>query len=169
MATAGIYKNIIFFLALLLPLLLSLGCRNQEAGGAPPPPMVEVTDTIVRDVPIYAEWTGSTDGLVNTTIRAQVQGYLISRDYNEGEFVKKGQVLFRIDPRPFQTALQQAKGISDEQRARWRNARANLERTKPLVAEDAISKKDLDDAIGAEDSSRSAMVAAQATVRQGRP
>jgi membrane fusion protein (multidrug efflux system) len=125
---------------------------------------VQVTDVIVSDVPVYAEWTASTDGLVNTTIRAQVQGYLVSRDYKEGDFVNKGQVLFQIDPRPFQTALEQAKGNLGEQRARWRNAHANLERTKSLIEDDAISKKDLDDATGAEESSHSAMVAAQAAV-----
>ena len=156
-------KGILFAALPVLLLVFAAGCGRQQAGGAPPP-LVDVIDVIVRDVPVYTEWTASTDGLVNTTIRAQVQGYLVSRDYNEGEFVKKGQILFQIDPRPFQTALEQAKGNLGEQRARWRNAHANLERTKSLIEDDAISKKDLDDATGAEESSHSAMVASQAAV-----
>jgi len=167
MATGSACKHNKHFLFAVLPLLLFIvgtGCGRQQAGGAPPAPSVQVTDVIVRDVPVFAEWTASTDGLVNTTIRAQVQGYLISRDYKEGDFVSKGQVLFQIDPRPFQTALEQAKGNLGEQRARWRNARANLERTKSAIEEDAVSKKDLDDATGAEESSHSATVAAQAAV-----
>jgi membrane fusion protein (multidrug efflux system) len=157
-------KSLLFVVLPVILLLLAAGCGRQQAGGAAAPPSVQTTDVIQRDVPVYTEWTASTDGLVNTTIRAQVQGYLVSRDYNEGEFVKKEQVLFQIDPRPFQTALEQARGNLGEQRARWRNAHANLERTKPLVEEDAVSKKDLDDATGAEESSHSAMVASQATV-----
>ncbi|MCG6536240.1 MAG: efflux RND transporter periplasmic adaptor subunit [Syntrophales bacterium LBB04] len=157
-------RSLLFAVLPLLLVVLAAGCGRQQAGGAPPLPLVDVIGVIVRDVRVYTEWTASTDGLVNTTIRAQVQGYLVSRDYKEGEFVNKGQVLFQIDPRPFQTALEQAKGNLGEQRARWRNAHANLERTKSLIEDDAISKKDLDDATGAEESSHSAMVAAQAAV-----
>ena len=65
---------------------------------------------VVKDVPIVREWVGTTDGLVNAKINAQVQGYLIKQNYKEGSVVKKGQVLFEIDPRPFQAALEQAKG-----------------------------------------------------------
>ena len=85
-------------------------------------------------------------------------------DYREGQFVRKGQVLFRIDPRPFRAALDQAAGRLSEARARWENAHANLARIKPLVEENAISKKDLDDAVGAEEANRASMAAAQAAV-----
>ncbi|MGD0232157.1 MAG: efflux RND transporter periplasmic adaptor subunit [Syntrophorhabdales bacterium] len=150
---------------LVIVLALSLpACRKAQTGEQPTAQTVEVTSVIQRDVPIYAEWTASTDGLVNATIRAQVQGYLVTRDYGEGQFVRKGQVLFRIDPRPFQAALEQTRGQLSEQRARWENAHANLERIKPLVAENAISKKDLDDALGAEQATRAAVAAAQAAV-----
>ena len=105
-------------------------------------------------------------GKVNAAIRAQIQGYLIKRNYTEGEFVRKGQILFEIDPRTFRAALDQAKGQATEQRARWEMARANLERIKPLVEQKAVSLKDLDDAMGAEQATRAALVAAQAVVEK---
>ncbi len=123
-----------------------------------------MVDVIKKDVPIYSEWTASTDGLVNATIRAQVQGYLIKRDYTEGDVVKKGQVLFEIDPRTFQAALEQAQGQLAEQQARWETAKANLERIKPLVEQRAVSKKDYDDAVGAEAATHAAVIALQALV-----
>jgi membrane fusion protein (multidrug efflux system) len=104
---------------------------------------------------------------VNATIRAQVQGYLIKRDYVEGDVVKKGQVLFEIDPRTFQAALEQAQGQLAEQQARWENAKANLERIKPLVEQRAVSKKDFDDAVGAEAATHAQVIAAQAMVDKG--
>jgi len=113
---------------------------------------------------MYSEWTASTDGLVNATIRAQVQGYLIKRDYTEGDVVKKGQVLFEIDPRTFQAQLEQANGQLAEQQARWGTAKANLERIKPLVEQRAVSKKDYDDAVGAEAATHAAVIALQAMV-----
>jgi membrane fusion protein (multidrug efflux system) len=140
------------------------GCRNGRTSEALPAPTVEVTEVLVKDVPVYAEWTASTDGLVNATIRAQVQGYLIERNYKEGDFVKKGQVLFRIDPRTFQAALEQARGNLTQQQARWETAKANLERIKPLVELKAVSLKDLDDAVGTEQAARAAVVAAQGVV-----
>ncbi len=105
-----------FFCASLLAIfgvaLLLSGCERARTTETSPSPTVEVVDVIRRDVPLYSEWTASTDGLVNATIRAQVQGYLIKRDYTEGDFVKKGQVLFEIDPRTFQAALEQAQGTA---------------------------------------------------------
>ena len=146
-----------------ITLLLS-GCNRAQTTEAPPPPTVEVVEVIKKDVPIYSEWTASTDGLVNATIRAQVQGLLIKRDYTEGDFVRKGQVLFEIDPRTFQAALEQAKAQLAEQQARWGTVKANLERIKPLVEQRAVSKKDFDDAVGAEAATRAAVAAAQAVV-----
>ncbi len=83
----------------------------KRAMGAPPStPDVEVVQVQKEDVPIYAEWIGTLDGLVNADVRAQVTGYLLKQGYQEGAFVKKGQLLFQIDPRPFQAALDQAQG-----------------------------------------------------------
>ncbi len=98
---------------------------------------------IRRDIPIVHEWVGTADGLVNATIRAQVTGYLIRQEYQEGDLVKKGQVLFEIDPRPFRAALDQAEGVLAQMEALHENARANLARVKPLAAQNALSKKDL--------------------------
>ncbi len=123
-------------------------------------------NVVQKDVPIVREWVGTTDGLVNAKINAQVQGYLIKQNYKEGSLVKKGQVLFEIDPRPFQAALEQAKAelaISDGQ---LYTAKANLEKIRPLAAVNAVSKKDLDDAIGREASARAAVQAAKAAVRK---
>ena len=151
------------FLLVLLAGLLSAGCSKgpQEA---PQPPVVEVMPVIQKDVPIYHEWVGTLDGTVNATIRAQVQGYLVRQNYRDGEFVKKGKVLFEIDPRTFQATLDQAMGQLEANQARWMTAKANLARIKPLADLNAVSKKDLDDATGAEQSARASVLSAQASV-----
>ena len=151
------------FVSIILVLFIAMGCSKgpQEA---PPAPAVEVTTVIQKDVPVYQEWIGTLDGLVNATIRAQVQGYLIRQNYKEGDMVKTGQVLFEIDPRTFQAALDQAKGELEAQQARWTTAKANLARIKPLADQNAVSKKDLDDSIGTEQSARAAVLSAQAKV-----
>ena len=155
--------------AVALPLLIFpvTGCKKPEAT-RPGPPIVEVTEVIQRDVPVQMEWVASTDGSVNAVIRPQVTGYLISQDYKEGDVVRKGQVLFRIDPRVFQAALDQAKGQLAQQEARWITAKLNLRRVKPLAAQNAVSQKDLDDATGAEQSTHASVIAAQATVEKAR-
>ena len=145
-----------------LTLLLS-GCKKQQEEEAPPP-TVEVVDVIQKDVPVYSEWTASTDGMVNATIRAQVQGYLIRQNYKEGDFIRKEQVLFEIDPRPFEAVREEAQGQLAQQQARWKTARADLGRIKPLAEQNAVSKKDLDDATGAEQAAYAAVIAAQAVV-----
>src|SRR5437870_3058841 len=86
-------------------------CSNATSAAKPPEPLeVEVVAVEQRDVPIYAEWIGTLDGMVNAVIRAQVTGYLLRQNYLEGSFVRKGQLLFEIDPRPFQAAVDQAQG-----------------------------------------------------------
>jgi membrane fusion protein (multidrug efflux system) len=155
--------------AILLPLLFCsmAGCKKKEAA-APPPPVVQIAPVVQRDVPIYMEWVASTDGSVNAVIRSQVTGYLISQNYKEGDVVKKGQVLFRIDPRVFQSELDQARGQLAQQEARWATAKANLKRVKPLAAQNAVSQKDLDDATGMEQSTHAAVIAARAAVEKAR-
>jgi membrane fusion protein (multidrug efflux system) len=149
-------------------LAISLSACRSEKPATPMAPEVEVVQVVRKDVPIVHEWVGTTDGLVNAVIRAQVTGYLISQNYKEGSTVRKGQLLFEIDPRPFQAALDQAKGELARQEALHASARANLDRVKPLVVQNAVSKKDLDDAIGVEQSSQAAVIAARASVENAR-
>ena len=103
-----------YILAILLMGISLIGCTEEKKTAAPPPPPeVEVAAVIQKYVPVYQEWVASMDGLVNATILAQVQGYLIKQNYREGDLVKKGTLLFEIDPRPFQAALDEARaGLS---------------------------------------------------------
>lgn len=147
------------------------GCENKKEAVAPPPPVVEVVTVAVRDVPVYQEWVGALDGNVNAVIKPQVSGYLIKQNYTEGQVVKKGQVLFEIDPRTFQAVLDQTKGSLDQAKgdlaraeAAYVTAKADLARVKPLAAKNAVSQKDLDDAIGKDLATRASVEAAKAAI-----
>src|SRR6202795_1893996 len=98
----------IFCVVLLIALVT--GCSQGTSAANPAPPGVEVVEVQQKDVPIYGEWIGTLDGLVNADIKAQVSGYLMTQGYTEGSFVRKGQLLFEIDPRPFQASLDQSQG-----------------------------------------------------------
>jgi membrane fusion protein, multidrug efflux system len=154
--------------SLALAALLTLGCQKKEAAQPPPPPAVEVTPVVQKDVPIYSQWVGTLDGYVNAVIRPQVAGYLIRQNYREGDAVRKGATLFQIDPRTFKAALDEAKANWDQQRARHNTAQANLKRIRPLVQKNALSRKDLDDAVGLELSTRAMVEAAQAEYEKAR-
>src|SRR5580692_3311518 len=117
-------------------------------------PDVEVVKVQQEDVPIYGEWIGTLDGLVNADVRAQVTGYLLKQGYQEGAFVKQGQLLFQIDPRPFKAALDQAEGQLAQAKSTLANAQAVQGRTQldvarytPLAKEQAASQQDLDNAV----------------------
>src|SRR5262245_6086256 len=96
-AAAGLFVVVLF--------VILRGSKAKSDAPPPPPPEVEVVHVEQRDVPIYSEWIGTLDGMVNAEIKAQVTGYLLRKDYTEGTFVKKGQLMFEIDPRPFQAVL----------------------------------------------------------------
>ena len=152
-------------------LFVAGGCQQAEKAAAPPAPVVEVVKVIQQDVPIYSEWVGVLDGSINAVIRPQVTGYLVKQNYVEGELVKKGQVLFEIDPRTFQAevkhaqaALEQARGELSAQEASAATARADLARVKPLAAKNAVSQKDLDYAIGRDLVTKAAVVSAKAGI-----
>lgn len=157
-------NRLLICMCLTASLVLPMGCQKQEKGAALPPPVVEVADVVQKDIPIYHEWIGSADGYINATIRAQVTGYLIKQNYTEGDFVKKNQILFEIDPRTFQAAVDQAQGVLAQQQALWEVAKANLKRVKPLAEKNAVSQKDLDDAVGNELSTRAQVLSAQASL-----
>jgi membrane fusion protein (multidrug efflux system) len=142
------------------------GCKTKQQASQVPD--VDVADVVQKDVQVEKEWVGSMDGSVNAVIRAQVQGYLIKQNYTEGQFVKKGQTLFEIDPRTFQAALDQAKADFAQKKARWDTTKANLARIRPLAEQNAVSLKDLDDAVGYEQSAHAAVEAAQAAVEKAK-
>mgnify|MGYP000949220829 CR=1 FL=1 len=147
-----------------MALLLIAACDRGKT--APPAaPVVEVVNVAQRDVPITMEWVGAMDGNVNAVIRPQVSGYLIRQAYREGDLVQKGQLLFEIDPRTFEAALDEAKGTRAQQLARHDTALANLKRIKPLATQNAVSQKDLDDATGSEQSTKAQLEAAEAAVQ----
>jgi membrane fusion protein (multidrug efflux system) len=142
---------------------MATGCKDADKVAAGPTE-VEVIEVAKQDVQVSKEWVGSMDGSVNAVIRAQVQGYLVKQVYTEGQLVKKGQVLFMIDPRTFQATVDQAKADVAQKKARWDQTQANLARVKPLAEQNAVSKKDLDDAVGNEASAHSTYDASKAAL-----
>jgi membrane fusion protein (multidrug efflux system) len=143
----------------------AVGCK-PDSNIAPGPPVVEVATVMRGDPPIYHEWIGSLDGLVNAQIRAQVTGYLLAQDYREGDMLKKGDLLFEIDPRPFQAALDQAKGLLAQAEARFGKTQLDVKRYAPLVQDKAISQEEYDDAVQANLESQAAVVSVKAQVEQ---
>src|SRR6266436_1468281 len=141
------------------------GCK-KEPPAAPRPPTVEILEVHPQDVPIYHEWIGTLDGLVNAQIRAQVAGYLLKQNYREGDPIKKGDLLFEIDPRPFQAALDQAKGLLAQAEARFGKTELDVKRYGPLVKDKAISQEEYDDAVQANLGARAAVLSAKAQVER---
>ncbi len=127
-------------------------------------PDVLVTKAQVENVPVTAEWIGTVQGMVTANISAKVQGYVLSKDYKEGSTVKAGQVLFQLDPRLYQAALDQAKGQLAEAQAKLGKTQLDVKRFTPLAAESAISQQELDDAIQANLANEAAVEAGQAAV-----
>jgi membrane fusion protein (multidrug efflux system) len=164
---------------------ITLGCKGTTAATTPPPPEVEIAHVEQKDLPIEREWIGTLDGMVNAVIKAQVTGYLLTQNYIEGSFVRKGQLLFQIDPRPFQATVDQAVGQLAQSRAQLAQARAGLiqaraqlssaeanqrksqldeDRYVPLARQQAITKQDLDNAQQTNQSMQAQVAAAKAQV-----
>ncbi|HEX4645403.1 MAG TPA: efflux RND transporter periplasmic adaptor subunit [Verrucomicrobiae bacterium] len=141
-------------------------CKDNSKSVSPPPAMVEVAAVIQADMPVYHEWIGTLDGLVNAQIRAQVTGYLLTQTYREGDTVKKGDLLFEIDPRPFKATLDAAKGQLAQAVARLGKTELDVKRYAPLVKDKAISQEEYDDAVQANLEAKAAVVSAQAQVEQ---
>ncbi len=178
---------VIFCVVLAAGLLTAAaGCSRQSSGAIPPAvPDVEVVEVQQNDVPIYNEWIGTLDGVVNADIRAQVSGYLIEQAYKEGTPVQKGQLLFQIDPRPFQAALDQAVGLQAQAQGQLGQAQAQLEQAQaqvavaeanqkrtqldvdryiPLAQQQAITQQDLDNATQNNSAAKAQVQAANAQV-----
>ncbi|MBO0727047.1 MAG: efflux RND transporter periplasmic adaptor subunit [Blastocatellia bacterium] len=172
---------------IVIALLVAVGGSKgkDSTPPAPPPPGVEVAEVTQEDVPIYSEWIGSLDGMVNAEIRAQVTGYLLRQRYAEGSFVRKGQLLFEIDPRPFQAALDQARGDLAKAQAQLAQANSQLlqaqaqlaqaeanqvkaqldvDRYTPLAKQKAITDQELDNSVQSNIAAKAQVKAANAGV-----
>jgi RND family efflux transporter MFP subunit len=182
------YKAVVSMAAFLITVILAItaGCsKTTAAANAAAPPDVAVIQVQQKDVPIYGEWIGTLDGMVNADIKAQVTGYLMKQDYREGSFVKKGQLLFEIDPRPFEAAVDQAKAQLAQANGQLAQAKAQLlqsqaqlavaqanqgrtqldvNRYAPLAKQQAITQQDLDNAIQNNLASKAQVQAARAAV-----
>jgi len=163
-----------------------IGCARTMTGtGTQPPPEVEIASVEQKDIPIEREWIGTLDGMVNAAIKAEVTGYLLRQNYMEGSFVRKGQLLFEIDPRPFQAAVDQAKGQLAQANAQLAQAKAGLvqaqaqltsaeanqrkaqmdeDRYIPLASQQAITQQDLDNAKESNHSMKAQVAASKAQV-----
>ena len=143
------------------------GCTGStKAASALPPAVVEVATVVQQDTPIYSEWVATLDGYVNAQIQPRVAGYLIKQNYKEGSVVRKGQVLFEIDPRPFKAALDQAKAQLAQAEAQLGKASLDVERDTPLAQARAIAQSQLDTEIQARLGAQAEVQAAKANVEQ---
>lgn len=164
--------------AVMILLLLVTHSGAKTAEKAPSPPAIAVAPVEQKDVPVYEEWIGTLTGQVNADVKAQVTGYLLQQKYKEGSYVKKGQLLFEIDPRPFQAALDQAKGQLTQAQAQLVQNEAQLataeanqlkseldvEKYAPLAEADAISKQDFDNATQTNLANKAQVQAAKAAI-----
>jgi membrane fusion protein (multidrug efflux system) len=146
-----------------LALALVAGC-GADAPPPPSPPEVLVAPVETRDVPVISEWLGTTEGSVDAAIRAQVAGYLISQDYQEGQIVKPGDLLFRIDRRSFEAAVGQARGDFGRAEAEYERSRLDVVRYTPLVKEGAVSQQEFDNAVQRQRASEAAVESARAAL-----
>src|SRR5579871_3834354 len=182
-------KNLLF-LSIAAMLSVSTACERSKAAAAAPRPLeVLVAEVQQKDVPLYREWIGTVDGFVNAEIKAQVSGYLVKQEYTEGSFVHQGQLLFQIDPRPFQADLDQAQGRLAQAQGQLEQARAQLsqaeaevsvaeanqhrvqldvDRYTPLLQQHAITQQDLDNATQNNMAAKAQLQAAHAQVETDR-
>ena len=151
-------------LLLLSPFLI--GCTTKPEKPAMKPPVVKVTEVVQRDVPIYQEWVAQLNGPTNAQISPRVQGYLLKQDYRDGFFVKKGQLLYEIDPHLYQAALAQAKAQVAVAVANLSNADTNVARDRPLAAQNAIPQKQLDTDVATQAANQAQLDAAKAELTQ---
>ena len=150
--------------------LAAFGCQAKSAAPPPPPsvPEVIVAPVVQQDLPVYKEWIGTTQGNVNAEIRPKVDGYLLRRVYNEGGFVRQGDLLFEIDPRQLQAQVEQAQADLGQFQAQLAKTEQDVNRFKPLVSDKAISQQELDNALSAERAAKAAVDSRAAAVHQAR-
>jgi membrane fusion protein (multidrug efflux system) len=155
-----------YLLLVCLFLAAGVGCSKKEAPPPPPPPEVQVAEVIQKDVPIYVELVGATLGSEDIEIRARVEGYLISMLFTEGSFVRKGQPLYKIDPEPFQVAVDEAKASLATAQARLDKTDNDVARYTPLAKQQAVSQQELDNALSAQQAAKAQVDAHKAAVAQ---
>src|SRR5215469_4328540 len=151
---------------LIFPILALAGCGRGNAAIKLPDTDVLVSAPAQQDVPVHSEWVATLDGYVNAEIRPQVSGYLIEQNYKEGAVVGKGQVLFEIDPRPFQATLDRAKGELAQAEAALSKSTIDVDRDTPLVAQKAVPMEKLDNEIQAKRAAEAAVVSSKAAVER---
>ena len=147
-------------------IVATAGCTKTSADITLPDPEVLVAHPVQQDVPVHKEWVATLDGYVNADIRPQVSGYVISQNYKEGAAVRKGQVLFEIDPRPFQAALNRARAELAQAEASLGKSALDVERDTPLVAKKAVPKEKLDSEIQAKLAAAAAVESSKAAVER---
>jgi RND family efflux transporter MFP subunit len=151
----------------IFTLLSSSGCGSKNvSAAAAPPPNVQIVEVMQRDVPIYHEYLATLDGFVNAQIQPQVSGYLIRQNYDEGAVVSRNQVLFKIDPRPFQAIVDQAKAQVAQAEAQLGKTQLDVQRDTPLAKEKAIAQSQLDNDIQANLAAKATVQADKAALEQ---
>jgi len=149
-------------------ILIAAGCGSPKAAPAIPSPEVEVASVLQKDVPIVSEWVATLDGYINAQIQPQVAGYVIRQTYKEGSFVRKGQILFQIDPRPSQALLDQARAQLAQAQAQLGKTEMDVNRDTPLAKERAIAQSQLDNDVQAQQAAKATVKASEALVEQAR-
>jgi membrane fusion protein (multidrug efflux system) len=146
-------------------LVVFSGCGKKEAKETPPPPEVDVVDVAQQDVPIYQEWVAQLTGPINADITPKVQGYLQKQNYQNGSFVKQGQLLFELDPRQYEAAVDKAKAELARSEANVARFQADVARDTPLAAQKAIPQKDLDEDVANLNASQAQVQADKAALQ----
>lgn len=159
-----IFQSVIAVIGLIFIVLSLSGCKKEQAIVSQQPPTVSIVVVTPKDEPVSFQYVAQTQSSHLVNIHARVSGFLDKRVYTEGEIVKQGQVLFLMDPKPFQSQLNQAIAALSMQKASLETARSNLARTKPLAEQNALSQKDLDDASGQFESAAAAVEQSKAQV-----
>lgn len=156
------------FIAAVLLLTLLLGCNKEQVDAKAAPPEVEVVPVARQDVPLFTECISTLDGYVNAQIQPQVTGYLLKQNYREGTTVHTGDLLFEIDPRPFEAALAQSQGQLAQAEAQLGKTKLDVARDTPLASQSAIPQAQLDNDIQANKAADAFVAAAKAQVEQAR-
>jgi membrane fusion protein (multidrug efflux system) len=151
-------------LSISLAAAIAAGCKEPPPAAAPPPPEVYVVDVVQKDVPVYLELVGQTEGFQDIDVRARVEGFLQSVNFTEGTFVHKGDLLYQIDRAPFEATLAAMKGDLGKAEAQLEKTNNDVKRYTPLVTKQAVSQQELDDALAAQAAARSQVDAAKAAV-----